>query len=90
MRVQAGIFFQIKLPIELRRTAKFGFGKGVTPTLLKALVVCLVAVLRAMASMRRGDLEDAQRSERLSCSPLVDANSNSKPLPRRPPASARS
>ena len=56
--------------------------------LLNALVVCLVAVLRAMASMKHGDEEDAQRSERTSCSPLVGANSTSKPLPRHPPASA--
>ena len=56
--------------------------------LLNALVVCLVAVLRAMASMKHGDEEDAQRSERTSCSPLVGADSTSKPLPRHPPASA--
>ena len=56
--------------------------------LLNALLVCLVAVLRAMASMRRGDPEDAQRSTRVSCTPLADANSHSKPLPRHPPASA--
>ena len=56
--------------------------------LLNALLVCLVAVLRAMASMRRGDPEDAQRSSRVSCSPRVDANSRSKPRPRHPPASA--
>ena len=41
-----------------------------------------------MASMRRGDPEDAQRSTRVSCTPLADANSHSKPLPRHPPASA--
>jgi len=56
--------------------------------LLNALLVCLVAVLRAMASMRRGDPEDAQRSTRVSCTPLADANSHSKPLPRHPPAGA--
>ena len=56
--------------------------------LLNALVVCLVAVLRAMASMKHGDDEDAQRSDRKSCSPPVGANSTSKPLPRHPPACA--
>ena len=33
-----------------------------------------------------GDEEDAQRSERTSCSSLVGANSTSKPLPKHPPA----